>query len=397
MEDVDPGPGLHHLRAADPAAEATALAGQLRATLCTTKAEADAELAERRQRPAPAPDVLASLELLAARLERAARIGARTRARAESEVAERLASASAGVAVHPTTIRDRAAAVEAARRALADAEQAIVAEGAGAPADPELDAAGGHERAAAEPAHSAGPSPRAEGPSPATRRNRALGAVLAAAGIGLLLIGLRVTTLWAALLPLLVACLWAVRYLGPRTSDDRRDRAEASHLLAEVGASTDQLFGARRAAQDEREGRPSAPAVRRDRALEDLRVAERAWHELAGDDVDTSAVDDVVRRYDPQHEDARLLAAEAVAVRAVDVMLHNLEQQWIATWTDLGGAVPEVSSAPDAVRTLRERAARPVVLVGDATALAEELRQAAPASAVVVVEAEGPAGQPAIS
>jgi hypothetical protein len=400
LEDEPLGPGLHRQRAADPATHAAALATQLDGVVCVTRAHTVEELARRRAQRTPGPEAVASLDALAARLARAGRISERTRVRAEAEVAQRLATASAGVAVHPTTIRDRAAAVEAARRTLLDAEAEIAAEAA---------ASASLER---EPAEAVGPDPAVDGAAAdpqsgllmRTRRNRALGVMLAAAGVGLLLLGLRATALWVALLPLLAASLWAMRYLTPsrgsNRSDrsDRSDRAEASSLLAEVGASTDELFGARHAAQaDERAGLPSLPAVRRDRPLEELRVAERAWHELAGDDVDVEAVEDVIRRYDPQHEDARLLAADVVAVRATEALIQNLEGQWSAAWADLGADAPRPDDAADAIEALRTGAARAVVLVGEAVGEADELVRALPAAPVVVVEPERPDDQPQIS
>lgn len=382
------GPGLHLVRAADPQREASDLAERFGAALCATVADVDAEL-ERRSAAGPAfsPEVLASLDVLARRLERAERIAERTRARAETDVADRLVAAGAGMAVHPTTIRDRAAAVEAARREVEAAESALAAA-----AEPGADDRLAADAAVAEAearAHVAAvlEAPRASGPSAATRRSRSIGAVVAASGLTLVLLGLQVTTLWLALLPVLLAALWAMRYLQPSAGQEDDDDDVASSFLAEVGASTDEIFGARRAAIEHDEG-PRQWVLRRDRALEELRVAERAWHELAGPDTDVDAVDEVVRRYDPQHEDARLLAGEVVAVRAADVMRHNLEQQWVATWLDAGADPPSAVTATEAVRAARAAIEAPVVLVGAATERADQVAGSAPAARVIVVQPE---------
>lgn len=389
----DLGPGLHRLRAADPQEEAAALAARVGGVLCTTDDEVEAELTRRRATgEAMSPDRLASLELLARRLERATRIADRTRVRAETEVAEQLASAGAGMTVHPTTIRERAAAVETARRTLEEAEASVVAASVEEqppeePATPIALAADGPDDLA--PGHRAHDS----GPSAGTRRHRAMGVVIAAFGLTLVLLGLQVTTLWVALVPVLVASLWAIRYLRPQGADrqDRQDREVASSFLAQVGASTDQLFGSQPPARDEGHGR-SLALVRRDRSVEELRVAERAWHELAGPDTDIDQLEEVVRRYDPQHEDSRLLAGEVVAVRAADVVRHGLEQQWLAAWREAGAEPPPISSASQAVQALRATAARAVVLVGGAVDRADAVAAAAAGATVIAVEPTPPGG-----
>ncbi len=380
------------MRAADPVEEASALAERLGGVLCTTDDAVDAEL-DRRRAAGAAMDAegLAALERLAQRLERAARIADRTRVRAETEVAEQLAGAGAGLAVHPTTIRDRATAVEVARRALEDAEVAVAAVtahiGAEASEPPPDRSDGAPDGLGPRPATEPGAAP--DGPSAGTRRHRAIGVVVAAIGLTLVLLGTQATALWLALVPVLAASLWAVRYLRPRSDDagrDQADRAVASSLLAQVGASADELFSVRRAADDTVDGLTGA-LVRRDRAVEELRVADRAWHELAGPATDIDQLAEVVRRYDPQHEDSRLLAGEVVAVRAADVVLQGLEQQWRAAWSAAGAEPPAVSSANLAVEALRTTRARAVVLVGDAVDRAEAVVGAAPGAPVIVVEA----------
>ena len=81
------------------------------------------------------------------------------------------------------------------------------------------------------------------------------------------------------------------RWFSLRRGQRRRyeeDTSESTSLLQQVAASTDEVFGARRATEARSELLVLLQA-QRDRAEEDVRVAERSWHDLAGDD----AVEDV--------------------------------------------------------------------------------------------------------
>lgn len=381
--DDDLGPGLHVLREADPLKRAGVLAARLHADLCATLPQAQAALEARSQLPLVDVTTLSTLEVLARRTARAERIAARTRERAADEVGQRLAGDGAGLAVHPTTIRDRAAAVEKARAAHAAAEQALATH---------LDEQAEREVRAAAEAAATPPVPPAAGhedpgPSLRIRRSRAIGAIVSALGLGLVLLAVGAAPLWVALLPALAASLWATRYLAPADGDgdDERARATTSGFLAEVGASTDELFGARRARRAAEE-QTMLLMSQRDRAHEEVRVATRAWHELAGADTDVDALEDVVRRFDPQHEDARLLAGETVGVRAAEVVLHHFQQRWLAFWRELGLDAPVPAAGEAAVRALGEHVRKPIVLVGPATPLGAELARAAPAAPVVVLD-----------
>ena len=319
--------------------------------------------------------------------------------RAVVEVGHRLAGSGSGLAIHPTTVRDRAGAVEVAAAALAEAEReladhdgALAAAQARAArtadeADGDADPAPADEPEAAESLH-ADPPP-STGTTMQQRRSRALGAIVAAFGLVLLLVGFGILPLWAALLLPLAASLWALRYLRPHEDLDLAARAEASSLLAEVAASTDQRFGVRRADQEQAD-HATLLRTRHDQAVEELRVAQRAWHELAGADTDVADVEAVVARFDPQHEDARLLAAETVGVRAAEVVLHQFRQRWLAFWRELGLPAPDAAHGERAVDELAARVGRPIVLVGPATAQGPELARVAPAAPVVVLH--GPAG-----
>ena len=386
----DLGPGLHVLREIEPLKRAGPMAAQLRGDLCATLPQADTTLAERSGLPTVDATTLSTLQGLARRLARADRIAARTRARAVSDVEHRLAATGAGLAVHPTTIRERASAVDVSRAGLANAQRALDEHAA------QLTAA--EERAQTEAAEAAARAAAPDdvdrsGRATTTGRNRAVGLLIAGFGVALVLLALDVA-LWAALLPPLIAALVALRLLRPHEdADDAEDRREASSLLSQVSASADELFGARRAAR-ELEEQLALLEARRGRAEEDLRVAERAWHDLAGEGVDVSELEEVVRRFDPQHEDARVLADETVGVRTVEVVLHHVEQRWLAFWREVGLDAPSAADGEAAVRDLVARVSRPIVLVGPAIERAEDLAIAAPAAPVVVLE--GPTDEGAV-
>ncbi len=106
LEDL--GPGLHVMREVDPLKQAGPMATSLGADLCATLPQAEAALEERSTLPTVDPATLSALEVLARRIARAQRIAIRTRDRAVVEAEQRLAGVGSGVAVHPSTIRERA-------------------------------------------------------------------------------------------------------------------------------------------------------------------------------------------------------------------------------------------------------------------------------------------------
>lgn len=385
----DLGPGLHVLRDADPVTRATAMAAAMRADLCATEEQAEAALAGRSALPDVDLSTLTTLQVLARRVARAERIAARTNERAVVDVGDRLAGAGAGLAIHPRTVRERASALTTARAALADAERAL-ADHEVTTAALEGSLAEDVVRRADDPDDAPATAPR-EGrprrpqPPAAVRRSRALGVLVGSFGAALLLLGFDVLPLWAALLVPLAASLWALRYLRPRADDDAGARDEASSLLAEVSASTDELFGARRAQQDAAARRVLLEADR-NRAEEELRLAERAWQDLAGADADPDDVEAVVRRFDPQHAEAVSLAAETTGVRAAEAVVEQFRQRWAAFWDDLGQPAPDPASGESAVDELAARVSRPIVLVGPAVRLGPDLARVAPAAPVVVLE-----------
>lgn len=376
----DLGPGLHVRREVDPEQRAATLAAELGAELCRTGVEVEGVLTARRSLSPLDGPTLAALEGLARRLERAHGMLDRTRQRAEAAAGARLSAAGA-LAIHPDTVRERAARLVDARHQLQRAEEAVAEHEAIAlgDADEADDADGSATSAAVVPAS----APRTAAASMRLQRNRAVGALVAAFGLGLILLALGVVPLWAALVPPLLAALWALRVLRPAGPAEAGPSEESSHL-SEVGAFTDELFGARRRSW-EHDSESARRAAERSRAEEELRVAERAWRDLAGEHADPAAVEDVVRRFDPQHEEAALIAAESVGVRAVEAARRQLVDRWVEAWEGLGRDVPAAEGAPAAVAALRAEAGRAVLLVGEAADHGADVARAAPLAPVVVL------------
>jgi len=390
-EYEDLGPGVHVLREGSPLKRAGTLAANLRGELCATLPQAEAALRERGALPRLGPADLVALRALAARVARTARIAAGTRARAKHELGRRLTETGTGVAVHPDTVRERAAAVTSARVALDDAahaleaHDAVTAERARAAAD--VDAAPA-DASVPHPVLSAARDRAGWG----ARRSQAVGAIAAGFGVGMILLATGAVPLYVALVPALAGCVWALRHLRPEAGrgdardDDAGDddRAAVSSRLAEVSAATDEAFGARRASLAD--GEQALLQARRRRCEEDLRVAERAWADLAGEDVDVSELEAVVRRFDPQHAAAERLAGETAGVRAVGAILYETLQRWTESWGSVGMDAPPPAGGEAAVDDLARRISRAIVLVGPAAERAEDLAAAAPAAPVIVLD-----------
>ena len=378
----DLGPGLHVLRDAEPLKRAGSMAAHLRAELCATVPQAQATLAARSTLPPIDVATLATLQVLSRRVARAERVAARTRERAVLDLGKRLEGTGFALAIHPATIRDRATTLATARAALVEADRALAVHAADVGAAP-APVGMPDDTAPADVGASAGLSSR-PGPTPAVRRSRSLGAIVASFGLTLLFLGLGLLPLWAALLFPLATSLWALRYLQPPGRHHASpDTEQASSLLAEVSATTDAVFGARR--EQELAERTVLLERRRKRAGEELRVAERAWRELAGDR-DVTDVEAVVKRLDPQYEDAQLAASQTVGVRATDAVLHQFRQRWLAFWRELGMPAPEPADGEGAVDELAARVGRSIVLVGPAAAWGPDLARVAPAAQVLVLE-----------
>lgn len=376
----DAGPGLHRVTATDPAARAAEVADALGGRLCRTVAELEVVLEEAAQASRLDDGTAEELAKLARRWTKLSQVSERTRQRVITAAGQRLAPGA--LAVHPDTVRERARRLDEARAALVDAERALAAHDVDPPDD------GPVAEGTPAPAADVEPAPLGAVPSPLrARRNQALGVVLAAFGLALILLALAVVPLWAALLVPFVASLWALRHLRPPEGGDGDGAEEAASLLSEVGAYTDERFGARRAAE-EREVERARLDVARSRAEEEVRLAEKAWADLAGPGVDPADVEAVVRRFDPGLDGAEHLVGEAVGVRATEAAVARLAEQWSARWAALELPAPPIAEGEATVRALLARRARAIVLVDEVTVLAEEVTAQVPSVPVVVVEEE---------
>jgi hypothetical protein len=338
LESPRYAPGLHLETDPRPLVRAQQLAEELAGRLCTTAEDAEVLLDDLSTLPPLDADALSQLSALAAKVQATERIVGRTVERAAESVGERLAVTGTGVAVHPSAVRDRAAVVRSAREAAAAAEERLRL------AEREVDEAGG-------PATQSTPSSDARLPvasvvdePPARRR-------------------------WFA--------------FRRKRRSKAEDTSESTSLLQQMAATTDEAFGQRRAASA-RDDQIVLLQAQRDRAMEEVRVAERGWRDLAGDDP-VEDVEAVVRRFDPQHQDALAVARETVGVRAVSTLLSLARSQWAEGWLSLGFDEPAVE--PDAMEAVVARGASAVVLAEGAVVSAEAIVVAAPAAPVLTVEA----------
>ena len=348
-EHGSPEPGLHVRTDAAPDALAATLSGELDGQLCATAHEAETLLATLRALPALTPEAIPTLTERTARRAAAQRVVDRTLERAASEVGTRLAGAGSGVSIHPTAVRERAAAVVAARSALANAEQSV--------------------RALEEAAERLTPEPEPEA-EPVERSGSTAGSAL-----------LTQAVLTQAPPARRRRRLFA--FLRRRRAPEEEDTSESTSLLQQVAASTDEVFGARRASAAREEQLVILRAARI-RADEDVRVAERAWQALAGDEA-VEEVEAVVRRFDPQHEDALVIARDTMGVRAALTLLDQAREAWEDAWRSFGFD-PPVAGDAEALDQMVARLTKTIILVGPAVDSAEVLAMAAPAAAVVAVE-----------
>jgi hypothetical protein len=384
------------------------------------------------------------LERLASDLARAARIRTRTEERFSATLQAKLA-ASSGVALHPGAIKEAGEAVVAAEAALVATEQALAALGP-RPAGSATAAAGGATgddgggstsasgMAAAgqwSGATGGGRDASADDEDPVLRRphdvfdeaaldrRRAtrlgsavflvllgLGLIAGAAGLP---IGLAVGLVAAGVL---LAALIVLR--GRRGADDRADTAarhaaESQSMLHSLGDAPG------RPAAAAPTGPPSAPVATpgaaapteppshaattpadeewldrwvalegaRDDADEELRVARRRWHQLAGPDADPHDIEGVVRVHDPQLAFDARVADASPTVRTVAAFHRKAQARWRVLWNAIGYDDPP---PPETLDGLLEQ------LLGEHRRHQAELRrlEAAEARAAANVEARRP-------
>lgn len=365
------GPGIHRFEGPGSAARAAELSALPGVVTCESDDAVDQLL--RAGSDGVTGSQVEELRSLAARAVRARGIAERTYRRAAAAAGGRLAGGTA-VAIHPDAVRTRAAAVVAAREALVEAERAIGEHDASTPPSTQAGAEAPEVTAEESALHLR------------ARRNQAVGSLVAAFGLVLVLLATGVLPLWAALIIPLGASILALRMLGgsPRPAPEA---AEPRSLLDDVDSFTGAGAGA--GALDAARARLE---VTRTLAEEDLRVAERSWHDLVGPDQAVEDVDEVVRRFDPHHDAAEEVAVESLSVRAMATAAGRLAEQWSARWEALGRSAPGLDDDPAVEEALselqRETGPATVVLSAAVASRADEVAQVLPEAAVVVVSAD---------
>jgi hypothetical protein len=361
------GTGLHEVHVSDPEAAALDIAEALGAELVAGPDELDdAVRARESERVAVDPAALRELRTLAADLEKAERIRARTEAKIAGALGEQMTT-STGLAIHPAAIRAAAEAVLAARDVLAAAEAAAAAPEVVEP-DPEAEAT-----AARTPRHATRPTVFAFDSAPVVRRIVITMILTVIVVGGLLALGL-VPIYVAAIVPLIG--LWSAYRKYHEEEDDAQGTHDAGSHLASVGAATDELFG-RRLAAEPTSRHQALVNIQRDGALEQLRVAERQWRDLAGPGAEPDDVEAVLIRHDPQLHRAEVWASESAAVRTAAAVHRRIRARWRVAWAALDRDPPSSADARATIETLASDGdapadRRPLVVAGSALDRAAE-------------------------
>jgi len=272
---------------------------------------------------------LAELRELASTLGTTERI--RTRTEVEfTETLNRRLSASSGMAVHPASIKQAAAAVVAAEAELDGIDAAI--DGLGERPEPEqivLDA----PTTVPEMFDDAGLERQ--------RRSRAfalaVGTISAGIALGMLSIGI------AVIIPIavFVAGLLIAGVVMARSRTGRKDRgaAEASALLVAATGNAERSTEAAardRLAEEEWLARRSQLEADRERSIEHVRSARRHWETLTGADADPHDLESVLRLHDPQFVITDAASRTSPTVRTVNAVHRKAMARWKIAWAALG-------------------------------------------------------------
>lgn len=272
---------------------------------------------------------LAELRELAATLATTGRIRTRTELEFTDNLNRRL-SASSGMAVHPESIKQAAAAVVDAE-AEVDAIDATIA-GLGDRPEPEqivLDAP------------TTVPEMFDDEGLERQRRSRAfalgVGTIFAGAALAMLSIGV------AVIIPIavFVAGLAIAGLVMARSYSGRKDRgaAEASALLLAATGNAERSTEAAardRLAEEEWLARRAQLDADHERAFERVRSARRHWDTLAGPDADPHDLDSVLRMHDPQFVITDAATRTSPTVRTVNAVHRKAMARWKIAWAALG-------------------------------------------------------------
>ena len=272
---------------------------------------------------------LAELRDLAAMLGTTERI--RTRTEVEfTETLNRRLSASSGMAVHPASIKQAAAAVVDAEAEVGAIDEAIA--GLGERPEPEqivLDSP------------TTVPEMFDDEGLERQRRSRAfalgVGTIFAGAALAMLSIGV------AVIIPIsvFVAGLLIAGVVMVRSRTGRKDRgaAEASALLVAATGNAERSTEAAardRLAEEEWLARRSQLDADRERGIEHVRSARRHWETLAGPEADPHDLESVLRMHDPQFVITDAATRTSPTVRTVNAVHRKAMARWKIAWAALG-------------------------------------------------------------
>ena len=362
-------PGLRVVTSSDPERAAADLSLRVDADIISAESELEAAVATSRALGVDDAQ-LTELRSLADELGRARRIRSRTRIEVTGTIARKVAG-STGVEVHPSTLRDAAAAVTQIEGALA-ADRAELQQ---------LDALRDLSEAADLPA-------MFDEVAVEARRVHTSAVGLAIGSVGIALI------VAAVGLPIVLAILVAAAGLATSMWLVLRHRTARSGRRAhpvETNEGRDPLEVADMSADERRR------LVRRTeleaaimRSQERLRSALRQWSTVAGPGADPHDIEAVLRARDPQYD---IVGATATSptIRAVDTMHRRATARWKVAWAALGAdEAPDPDELDRAVIEHNQRARRALVLVDPAAwlsadRLAELLQQLAPERDVYLV------------
>lgn len=325
VRDLDHAERAFAARAEAGRAEAVVLGDDERRDLEARAAVADAT-------DAVDDAMLRDLRELAGELQVTSRIRANTEAEMTETLNRRL-SATSGVAVHPTAIRQAAAQVTDAEADLADCDASLRELGERpVPARFIMD----------DDPFDGGPSMFDEEGLEQNRRavGMSMGVAAMFAGAALVLLSTTSVPVVVDVVLFVVGVVLAVLLaMRNRRTSEHRDLGEeqASALLAQAAggdlaapapapAVTEQEWLSRRAQLD----------AARERALERLRAARRHWESLAGVDADPHDVDSLLRVRDPQFELIGSASKTSPTVRSVSAVHRRVQARWRVAWAAVG-------------------------------------------------------------
>ena len=279
------------------------------------------------------PAALSELRELAAALGTTERI--RTRTELEfTEVLNRRLSASSGMAVHPESIKQAAAALTEAEAEVNRIGVSIAELG---------------ERPKPELVQLDAPDtvPRMFDDESLERQRRsrafALGVVFIAFGVAATLVSLSVTLVIPIAVVVAGLLIGGLFMLRSRSHGEEHGTAEASALLVAATGNAERTSEAAargRLAEEEWLARRSQLETIMERSVERVRSTRRHWETLTGPDADPYDLEAVLRVHDPQLAISDAATRTSPTVRTVNAVHRKAMARWKIAWAALGHETP---------------------------------------------------------